>query len=113
MEKLYSILSALPWVMISGNVRENGSSGNRRIQFNWPDFLRVVAVALLGAIASTIIMVNVLSVKLDSLKEQNSFLMDKLEQIGCKVANISERMAVVETRQNERLERERAQGIRK
>lgn len=112
MDKFYSILSTLPFFLITTK-RENGTIGERSIHFNWPDFIRVVIVAVLGAVATTIITVRVLSVELGNLKEQNKQITEKLEQLGCKLSDMSERMAIVETRQAERIERERAMGIRK
>ena len=109
MDRLLGLLSFIPFVITD----DDFPKGNRRVGFNWPDFLRTVFAALVVAGAGALVTIQVLKNDMQHIKEQNGEFRIKLEQTCSQISNMVERIAIVETRQQERLERERIQGLRR
>jgi hypothetical protein len=104
-----NLLLTTPWFMM---VRKNGED-HPEMAFNWGDFIRTIVVALLVAGAGGLITIQVIKNDVGHIVNSANKMEIKVDNLCAKIGSMAEELAVVKTRQEERLEREAMEGIRK
>ena len=109
MQKLiFETLSFLPFLIISRN-EEGGISLN----ISMTEILRSVIVPVIIGVGSVLLTIQIMKKDIEFQATTLSRIELKMNSICEEVSTLTRELAVVKTRQEERLERERAIGIRR
>ena len=111
---LLGALGYIPGILMTARrCDDNISEGRNSVKINWSQLLATLALMALSALASSYLMsrdnardIQNISIAANKMEVQVSTMCDR-------ITSISENLAVIKTRQDERLEREGAQGIRR
>jgi hypothetical protein len=107
-DTLNSLLLMTPWFMM---IKRNDEQPPE-MRFNWSDFIRTMVVAALVGVASSVVTVEVLKVRMDTMSESVTEIKLNYKDLCVKFGQMSEIVAIMKVRQDDRLERERETLLR-
>jgi hypothetical protein len=109
MQKLiFDALSFLPFLIISRN-----QEGALSFSLSWSEVLRSVIVPFLIASITVMVTIEVMKKDIQFQAQSLSRMEAKLDSVCREITDMNRELAIVKTRQDERIERERAIGIRR
>jgi hypothetical protein len=109
---LIGALGYIPGIIMTSR-RQGDNLDNNKIRLNWPQLFGTLIMIGLSALVSSYLTSRDNAKDIQNIAIAANKMELQVNTICDKLAVISESIAIIKTRQNERLERETTQGIRK
>jgi hypothetical protein len=105
---LLEMLALMPFLL-----KTDLGNGGYGFKANIPEIVRTLIITVFVSACGAYITITKLEVNQAHIIESNKIMVERVDKACERIGYIAEGMAVIKTRQDDRLERERANGIRR